>query len=133
MRTNLSPLDDNFYDADQPLKKPSKIFLLSSLISIAVGLAVGVFGTISTGNFTVTQEYLYGFIGYSLTALLPIILLQIFKIKHKRGLQNNHEEPYDIYAGSDIEKKFLRLVLIGLVAAGFSIWVFFQPIAEIYA
>ena len=131
--TNPISLDQDFYGDDQPLKKPSKIFLLSSLISIALGFAVGIYGTISTSGFTVTQDYLFGFIGYALTALVPIVLLQIFKIQHKRALANNHDEPYDIYAGSDIEKKFLKLILFGLLSAGFSIWVFLQPIAEIYA
>jgi hypothetical protein len=131
--TNPSLLDEDFYGDDQPLKKPSKLFLLSSFISIVIGFAVGIYGTISTSSFTVAQDYAYGFLGYALTALLPIVLLQIFKIKHKSALANNHEEPYDIYAGSDIEKKFLKLVMIGLISAGFSIWVFLQPIAKIYA
>ena len=133
MSTNPSLLDDDFYGDDLPLRKPSKIFLLSSLISIAIGLVVGIYGTISTSSFTVTQDYLYGFAGYALTALLPIILLQIFKFKHKKAIANNHDEPYDIYGGTDIEKKFLKLILIGLLSAGLSIWVFLQPIAEIYA
>jgi hypothetical protein len=68
-----------------------------------------------------------------LTALLPIILLQIILVKHTSAIAHNQDEPYDSYAGEQMQNKFRKVVLVGLISAGLSIWVFFLPIAERFA
>jgi hypothetical protein len=54
-------------------------------------------------------------------------------MRHTSALALNQEEPYDSYAGEQMQGKFRKVVLAGLVSAGLSIWVFFLPIAERFA
>jgi hypothetical protein len=68
-----------------------------------------------------------------LTALIPIVLLQVIRHSHTSSLHKNQDEPYDIYAGTIHQNRFLKVVLAGLISAALSIWVFFLPIAEKFA
>ena len=68
-----------------------------------------------------------------MTAVIPIILLQIIRHRHHAYLEKNQDEPYDIYAGNILVERYLKIVLFGLIAAAPCIWVFFQPIAELFA
>jgi hypothetical protein len=98
-----------------------------------LGTLVGAYGIVSANTASNSQQYLVGAAGYLLTAFLPIIVLQIILIKHTSALALNQEEPYDSYAGEQMQSKFRKIVLIGLITAGLSIWVFFLPIAEQFA
>ena len=49
------------------------------------------------------------------------------------ALDQNHDQPYDVYAGTKNQTRFLKVVLVGLISAALSIWVFFLPIAEKFA
>ena len=113
-----------------PVKKPPAILLYLGIVSVIVGLGIGVFGIVSISGSSSSQQYIFGAIGYILTALVPIIFLQIIRQSHNSALAVNEEEPYDIYAGQQLQSKFLKVVLIGLISAACSIVVFFWPIAE---
>jgi hypothetical protein len=128
---SVSDSASTFFDA--PLRKPSRILFLSGLISVLLGIALGLWGLKSVGTSSNAQEYEIGFLGYLFTALIPIILLQVIIGSHSKSLAKNHDQPYDIYAGNSNIANFKKIVLIGLIAASIPIWVFFYPIAEIYA
>jgi hypothetical protein len=129
-----------FYDSgedavgfDVPLKKPSKVLFYLGVLSVLAGTCIGVFGIISSKTATNSREYFLGLTGYVLTALLPIVLLQVIRHSHTTSLHKNQEKPYDIYAGIIHQNRFLKVVLAGLISAALSIWVFFLPIAEKFA
>ena len=129
MSSHSLTYDDDSFGNDTPWKKPPTIFLYIGMASVVSGLALGVYGLIRSGASS-SQQHLFGAIGYVLTALLPIILLQLIRQAHASALAVNEDEPYDIYAGQQLQSKFLKLVLIGLISAAFSIVVFFLPFAE---
>ena len=133
MSSNSISLDEDFYGNDAPLKRPPTYVFISAVISVTFGFLIGIFGVLGADTASNSKEYLIGTVGYVLTALIPIILLQISRNRHATALSLNQEEPYDSYAGQQMESKFLKVVLIGLIAAGLSIWVFFLPIAEKFA
>lgn len=129
MSSDSLTYDDDSLGSDAPWKKPPTIFLYIGMASVVSGLALGVYGLIRSGASS-SQQHFFGAIGYVLTALLPIILLQLIRQAHASALAVNEDEPYDIYAGQQLQSKFLKLVLIGLISAAFSIVVFFLPFAE---
>ena len=129
MSSDSLTYDDDTFGSDAPWKKPPTIFLYIGMASVVSGLALGVYGLIRSGASS-SQQHLFGAIGYVLTALLPIILLQLIRQAHASALAVNEDEPYDIYAGQQLQSKFLKLVLVGLISAAFSIVVFFLPFAE---
>ena len=112
------------------LKKPSAFMFFLGLFSVIAGTCVGVLGILTAKTATNSGEYLLGLTGYVLTALIPIILLQVIRHSHTSALHKNQEEPYDSYAGTIHQNRFLKVVLVGLISAALSIWVFFLPIAE---
>ena len=125
--------DDGFYGNDGPPKQPPKILFVVGLLSVLLGTLIGAYGIFSAGTASNSQQYLLGSSGYLLTALFPIIVLQLILTKHTKALALNQEEPYDSYAGEQLQSKFRKVVLAGLISAGLSIWVFFLPIAERFA
>ena len=133
MVDNSFSLDTDFYGSDVPLKHPPRILFIVGLFSVLLGTLVGLYGIVSADTATNSQQYLVGVSGYVLTALIPIIVLQTILLKHTRSLSLNQEEPYDGYAGQQMQNRFRKVVLIGLLSAGLSIWVFFLPIAEKFA
>ena len=94
---------------------------------------MGAYGILSAETASNSKQYLVGFSGYLLTALLPIIVLQIIVTSHKRDFANNQVQAYDDYSGLKMQRKFKKVVLMGLISAVLSIWVFFLPIAERFA
>jgi len=122
--------ENEYIGSDTPWKKPPTILLYLGIVSVVAGLGLGIFGIISISGSSSSQQYIFGGIGYVLTALIPIIFLQIIRQSHNSALAANEEEPYDIYAGQQLQSKFLKVVLFGLISAACSIVVFFWPIAE---
>jgi hypothetical protein len=125
--------DDGFYGSDGPPKQPPKILFVVGLLSVLLGTLIGAYGIFSAGTASNSQQYLLGFSGYLLTALFPIIVLQLILTKHTKALALNQDEPYDSFAGALMQSKFRKVVLVGLISAALSIWVFFLPIAERFA
>ena len=125
--------DDSFYGSDAPPKQPPKILFAVGLLSVLLGTLIGAYGIFSAETASNSQQFLVGSSGYLLTALFPIIVLQLILIKHTSALALNQEEPYDSYAGEQMQSKFRKVVLAGLISAALSIWVFFLPIAERFA
>ena len=125
--------DDYFIGSDTPLKHPPKVLFIVGLLSVLMGTLTGVYGIVSAETASNSQQHLVGSAGYLLTALFPIIVLQLILMRHTSALALNQEEPYDSYAGEQMQSKFRKVVLLGLISAGLSIWVFFLPIAERFA
>ena len=133
---DFSDPDDYSFGINSSLRKPPTILFFGGLASVILGAALGLFGIYGIQTAIVassSMEYLIGFGGYLLTAIIPIILLQIIKSRHQNYVKNNNEEPYDLYAGNILISKYLKVVFFGLIAAAPCIWVFFQPIAEVFA
>ena len=125
--------DDGFYGSDAPPKQPPKILFVVGLLSVLLGTLIGAYGIVSAETASNSQQHLVGSAGYLLTALFPIIVLQLILMRHTSALALNQEEPYDGYAGEQMQSKFRKVVLAGLISAALSIWVFFLPIAERFA
>ena len=118
------------------MKKPPTSLFLFTIASISLGTFLGIFslyGVESAIVATDSKEYLFGFSGYLLCAVFPIILFQVFSKKHNNMSKDIRTEPYDQYAGISIQNRFKKLLAIGLFTAGISVWVFLQPIAESFA
>ena len=125
--------DDGFYGSDAPPKQPPKILFFAGLLSVLFGTLIGAYGIFSAGTASNSKQYMTGFFGYVLTALIPIIVLQIIVMTHKKDFANNQTIAYDDYSGLKMQNKFKKVVLTGLITTGLSIWVFFLPIAERFA
>jgi hypothetical protein len=130
--SSISPNED-LYFSSEPLKRPPRILFIFGLASVLLGTLVGLYGIVTASTASITQQYSVGITGYLLTALLPIIILQLILTKHTDALAHNQVQPYDSYAGEQMQNKFRKVVLLGLISAGLSIWVFFLPIAEKFA
>lgn len=126
-------LDGEFYGNDIPLKKPPRILFIIGFVSVLFGALVGLYGIFKAGTASNSQQFLVGLSGYVLTALFPIILLQVILVRHTSAMALNQDEPYDNYAGEQMQRTFRKVVFAGLLLAGLSIWVFFLPIAERFA
>ncbi len=121
------------YPRDVPPKQPPKIMFVVGLLSVLLGTLIGGYGIFSAGTSSNSRQYLLGFFGYVLTALIPIIVLQILVMTHKKDLANNKAIQYDDYSGLKMQNRFKKVVLSGLISAVLSIYIFFLPIAERFA
>ena len=98
-----------------------------------MGTLIGVYGILNRNSATASEQSLMGAAGYFLTVVAPIVLLQLIRMRHDSALKVNVDEPYDIYAGQQLQSRFLKVVGLGLVCASLSITVFFWPIAQGFA
>lgn len=122
--------DEGFGGLEGQLQKPPFLLFYIGLSSVIVGILIGGYGIFSASSASNSEELVIGIVGYLLTALIPIIILQIIRNKHANALAANQDEPYDIYAGGQMQTRYLKVVLLGLIGAALPIWVFFLPIAE---
>ncbi len=125
--------DDDFIGSDTSLKHPPKILLIIGLLSVFIGTLIGVYGILNRNLNTASQQSLIGIVGYLLTVVAPIVLLQLIRMRHDSAIKLNADEPYDIYAGQKLQSRFLKVVALGLACASLSITVFFWPIAQGFA
>ena len=125
--------DNLVYPRDVPPKQPPKILFVVGLLSVLLGTLIGGYGIFSAGTSSNSRQYLLGFFGYVLTALIPIIVLQILVMTHKKDLANNKTIQYDDFKGLKNQDNFKKVVLSGLISAVLSIFIFFLPIAERFA
>lgn len=114
---------------EAPIKPPTFYFYILAS-SIAAGAILGIYGIVKPSGLSNTQQYLIGGIGYILTALLPIVFLQITRSQHDEAKANYKERSYDFYGGEKLQKLMLRSVAAGLLCAFAPIWIFFSPLAE---
>lgn len=128
------------YDENAPLRRPPKMLFWAGLLSVGMGVLLGIygfdksnFGIVASGGATGTEQQVIGVLGYLLTAIIPIVILQIIRMGHAKAVAQNKEQAYDIYAGSQMLSRFLKVVLVGVVSAALPIWIFLIPIAEVYA
>jgi hypothetical protein len=125
---------NSFGESEGPPKKPPKILTILGLLSVFLGIVIGIYGlNVTLTRATNSTQYLIGGLGYLLTALIPIILLQVVRSTHKSALRNNKEVPYDIYAGDQQLSRFLKIVALGLISALLPIIILFYPLAETFA
>jgi hypothetical protein len=124
---------DDYVGMDMVLKKPPVILFFLGIFSVLFGTVAGLYGVLSKNTASNSKEYLIGLTGYLLTAVVPIVFLQVIRHSHQKALDQNHDQPYDVYAGTKNQTRFLKVVLVGLISAALSIWVFFLPIAEKFA
>ena len=122
--------DDDSFGSGTPLKHPPKILLIVGLLLVLLGTLIGVYGFLNRNFNTASQQFLIGAVGYLLTVVAPIALLQLIRMRHDSAMKINVDEPYDIYAGQQLQSRFLKVVALGLACASLSITVFFWPIAQ---
>lgn len=130
LSTDSLSLDQGFDGFDGTLRKPPMYLFYLGLTSVTIGILIGGYGIFIAGHASNSQELIIGIAGYLMTALFPILILQLIRSKHAHALAANQEQPYDIYAGGQMESKYRKVVLVGLIGAALPIWVFFLPIAE---
>ena len=110
------------------------------LLSVLIGTFLGVYGLLNRNLSTASQQSLIGSVGYVLTVIVPIALLQITRMRHDSALKvdkdNNEIEflPYKVDAKWQKKKSnALKIAGFGLASAALSITVFFWPIAQGFA
>jgi hypothetical protein len=110
------------------------------LLSVLIGTFLGVYGLLNRNLSTASQQSLIGSVGYVLTVIVPIALLQITRMGHDSALKvdkdNNEIEflPYKVDAKWQKKKSnALKIAGLGLASAALSITVFFWPIAQGFA
>lgn len=130
MSSESLSFDEGFGGLEGQLQKPPYLLFYAGLGSVVVGILIGIYGILISSSASNVEETIIGVVGYLLTALVPIVLLQIIRAKHASALASNQDEPYDIYAGGQMSSRYLTVVLLGLIGAALPIWVFFLPIAE---
>ena len=130
MSANSYSLEDGSIESDLGQKHPPKFPLFAGLISVLLGTLIGVYGIVKLNVMTSTQQSLFGAAGYFLTVLVPIAFLQLIRMSHDSALKKKENEPYDVYAGQQLQSRFLKVIGVGLVCASLSITVFFWPIAQ---
>jgi len=132
----LSPestdFEEDFLGFDVELRRPPTALLYIGIVFVILGMLIGIY-SIFTSGATNFAQFLLGGIGYLCTAVFPIIILQVLHSKHRRALKENQDLPYDIYGGNQLESRFRKVVLFGLLVTVLPLWVFFQPIAERFA
>lgn len=130
MSSESLAFDEGFGGFDEaPIKPPTFYFYLVAT-SISIGALIGIYGMVKPSGLSNTQQYLIGGFGYVLTALLPIVFLQITRSQHDAAKANYKNRSYDFYGGEKLQKKMLRSVAAGLICAFAPIWIFFSPLAE---
>jgi len=121
-------------------KQAPKIIDAISLLLVLLGAFLGVYGILNRNQTTASQQSLIGAVGYFLTVIAPIALLQLIRMRHAKALKvdkdNNEIEvlPYFVHdKWVRLQSRLLKIVALGLVCAFLSITVFFWPIAQGFA
>ena len=127
-------------DSHGNYKRAPKMIDAISLIFVLLGAFLGVYGILNRNQTTASQQSLIGAVGYLLTVIVPIALLQLIRMRHatasKVDKDNNEIEvlPYFVHdKWVRLQSRLLKVVAFGLVCAFLSITVFFWPIAQGFA
>ena len=133
MSDSLYSLDEEIFGSDETYAQPPTILVWLSIFSVVVGTFVGLFGVLKINTSTASEQSLLGSVGYLLTVIIPIALLQLIRVRHDSALKKNEEQAYNIGGGEDLKYRATVVVGIGLACAALSITVFFWPIAQGFA
>ena len=127
-------------DTHESYKQAPKLIAAIGLIFVLLGALLGAYGILNRNQTTASQQSLIGAVGYFLTVIIPIALLQLIRIRHanasKVDRDNNEIEvlPYFVHdKWVRLQSRLLKIVALGLVCAFLSITVFFWPIAQGFA
>ena len=132
-------------DSDQSVdhsnfKHAPKIIDVLGLLSVLLGTFLGVYGILNRNLSTASQQSLIGSVGYVLTVIVPIALLQLIRMRHTSALKVDKDDneieflPYQVNADWEKRKsRLLKVAALGLASAALSITVFFWPIAQRFA
>jgi hypothetical protein len=123
MSDSLYSLDEETFGSDEITVQPPRILFWLSTLSVLLGTAVGLYGVVKINSS----------VGYLLTIIIPIALLQLIRVRHDSALKVNEEKAYNIGGGEDLKYRATVVVGIGLACAALSITVFFWPIAQGFA
>ena len=128
-------LEDDSHPSHTPTiyKQPPMLLFVVGLLSVTLGTLLGGYEFLKIKTTSAGEQTLFGGIGYLATVVIPIVFLQLIRKKHDSSLKANKDVPYDLGAGEDMERRFLKVVAFGLISAFLSITVFFWPIAEQFA
>ena len=137
----FSPNDDPDIIVDlSNFRHAPKMVDALGLLSVLLGTFLGVYGILNRNLSTASQQSLIGSVGYVLTVIVPIALLQITRMGHDSALKvdkdNNEIEflPNKVHAEWQKRKSNqLKIAAFGLASAALSITVFFWPIAQGFA
>lgn len=130
--------DDSYASKDYSnFKHAPKIIDVISLLSVLLGTFLGVYGILNRNLATASQQSLIGFVGYFLTVIAPIALLQLTRMRHDSALKVDKDRneieflPTEVHAEWEKRKsRLLKIAAMGLASAALSITVFFWPIAQ---
>jgi cadmium resistance protein CadD (predicted permease) len=110
------------------------------LLSVLIGTFLGVYGLLNRNLATASQQSLIGSVGYVLTVIVPIALLQLTRMRHDSALKVDKDKneieflPIKVHAEWQKRKSnLLKIAALGLASAALSITVFFWPIAQGFA
>ena len=137
----FSPNDDPDIIVDlSNFRHAPKMVDALGLLSVLLGTFLGVYGILNRNLSTASQQSLIGSVGYVLTVIVPIALLQITRMGHDSALKvdkdNNEIEFLPIKVHAEWQKRKsnqLKIAAFGLASAALSITVFFWPIAQGFA
>ena len=130
---SLYSLDEESIGSDETHEQPPRILFWLSALSVLLGTLVGLYGVVKINTSTVGEQSVLGSVGYLLTIIIPIALLQLIRVRHDSALKMNEEKAYNIGGGQDLKYRATVVVGIGLACAALSITVFFWPIAQGFA
>ena len=133
MSDSLYSLDEETFGSDEITVQPPRILFWLSALSVLLGTVVGLYGVVKINSSTAGEQSLLGSVGYLLTIIIPIALLQLIRVRHDSALKVNEEKAYNIGGGEDLKYRATVVVGIGLACAALSITVFFWPIAQGFA
>jgi len=118
-------------------KHAPKIIDVISLLSVLLGTFLGIYGLLNRNLATASEQSLIGAVGYFLTIIVPIALLQLTRMRHDSALKvdkdGNEIEflPTEVHVEWEKRKsRLLKIAAMGLASAALSITVFFWPIAQ---
>jgi len=118
-------------------KHAPKIIDVISLLSVLLGTFLGIYGLLNRNLATASEQSLIGAVGYFLTIIVPIALLQLPRMRHDSALKvdkdGNEIEflPTEVHVEWEKRKsRLLKIAAMGLASAALSITVFFWPIAQ---
>ncbi len=114
---------------DSPVTQPPKYVLPAAIVSILLGLALGVYGEFFLASATSQSQVTFGLGGYVFALIIPIVLLQLLLKNHNRQMKDN-PHGYNIHGGIQTQKFLRKVVGVGMLAASLPIWLLVTPLAE---